>query len=68
MHHIPHSWVNSCKEAGLSRVGRGWRGSQPKNRANSCRGVGLRVHPLNLGQFSKTHDNKFGLKVLVNRD
>ena len=27
--------------------------SQPKN--DSCRGVGLGVHPLNLGQFSKTH-------------
>ena len=23
VHHIPHTWVNSCKEAGLSRVGDG---------------------------------------------
>ena len=21
VHHIPHTWVNSCKEAGFSRVG-----------------------------------------------
>ena len=52
MHHIPHTWVNSYSEAGLA----GWWGvSQPKNWANSCRAVGLGVHPLNLGQFSKIH-------------
>ena len=54
MNHIPHTWVNSCREAGFSRgVGRGV--SQPKNWANSCRGVGFGVRPLNLGHFSKTH-------------
>ena len=50
VHHIPHTWENSCREAGFSRVGAGV-GSQPKNWANSCREVGLGVHPLNLGQF-----------------
>ena len=45
-------WVNSRKEAvGFSRMcvvvvgAGGGEGSQPKNLANSCRGVGLRVHP-----------------------
>ena len=52
VHHIPHTWVNSYKEAGFS-IGVGV--SQPKNWANSCIGVGLGVHPLNLGHFSKTH-------------
>ena len=23
VHHIPHAWVNSCREAGFSRVGEG---------------------------------------------
>ena len=41
--HIPHTWINSCREAGFSRV-RG-RVSQPKNWANSCRGVGLGCIP-----------------------
>ena len=60
VHHIPHTWVNSCTEAGFSSVcvcvcvcvGGGGGCSQPKNWANSCRGVELGVHPLNLGQFS----------------
>ena len=54
MHHIPHTWVNSYREADFSRVRVGGV-TQPKNWANACRGVGLGVHPLNLGQFSKTH-------------
>ena len=23
VHHLPHTWVNSCREAGFSRVGEG---------------------------------------------
>ena len=45
MHHIPHTWVNSCREAGFSRVcvcvAGGGVSFQPKNWVNSCRGVGL---------------------------
>ena len=52
VHHIPHTWVNSCREAGFRSVCVGG-GSQPKNWTNSCRGVGLGAHSLNLGQFSK---------------
>ena len=48
VHHIPHTWVNSCGEAGFSRV-RGGGVSQPKNWANSCRQLGLGVHPINRG-------------------
>ena len=39
VHHIPHTWVNSCIGVGFSSVcvcG----GSQPKNWAISYRGVG----------------------------
>ena len=57
VHHIPHTWVNSCKEAGFSKGCVWGEGeiSHAKNWANSCIGVGLGVHSLNLGQFSKTH-------------
>ena len=72
VHHIPHTWVNSCREASFSRMGGGCV-SQPKNWTNSCRGVGLVVHPLNLGQFSipmrfslDTGFHYFGLQVLEN--
>ena len=75
MHHISHTWVDSYREAGFSRWCMGWGAgdSQHKNWANSCRGLGLRVHPLNLGQFSKTYAflldtgfHNFGIKVQVN--
>ena len=44
-----------CAGGGQVGGGAGGPGSQPKNWANSCRGVGLGVHPLNLDQLSKTH-------------
>ena len=50
-----------------------FQNSQPKDWANACIWEGLGVHPLNLGQFSKTHAfsldtgfHNFSLKELVN--
>ena len=52
MHHIPHTWVNSCREAGFSRVG---EGVFHYLRTAQIHAGGGGVHPLNLGKFSKTH-------------
>ena len=70
MHHIPHTWINSCREAGFSR-----EGVFHNLRTEQIHAEGrVGVHPLNLGKFSKSHAffsldtrfHNFVLKVLVN--
>ena len=50
VHHIPHIWVNSNRESGFSR---GRTLLHEVAQVLGCETPRVRMHPLNLGQFSK---------------